>query len=316
MAAELWQANRGYMATPKLSDELRFATQPLCRFTQFCDVEVAQGKNRGDTYSWNVYGDATNQGGMIAENQRMPVTSFAQTQASVQLKEFGNSVEYTGLYDNLSEHPIKVIINKTLKNDAAKALDVAAWGQFDATILAARSTSATAFDYTETGSFAGTASNALSVDHVKGIVDMMAQDRKIPVFDGENYVCLTTHRMIRPFLTELEGIHKYTDQGWGRIMDGEAGKYENMRFVRQSNVLPVTGQTGAGTTGAGAYFFGADTVTEVFAEPLQIRGKMPDDYGRSSGIAWYYVGNFGITNNDTSSTEGKRQSRIVKWRSI
>ena len=34
------------------------------------------------------------------------------------ITEYGNSVDYTGKLDDLSEHPVKEVINKVLKNDA------------------------------------------------------------------------------------------------------------------------------------------------------------------------------------------------------
>lgn len=57
----------------------------------------------------------------------------------------------------------------------------------------------------------------------------------------------------------------------------------------------------------------ADTITEAVSVPLEIRGKIPDDYGRSKGIAWYSLGNFGITHADSTSAETKKQCRIIKW---
>jgi len=45
--SELWSANRGFMSSETLSEELRYALQPMIRFRQFCDVEVALGKNVG-----------------------------------------------------------------------------------------------------------------------------------------------------------------------------------------------------------------------------------------------------------------------------
>ena len=313
--AKLWQAANGFMATPKLSKVLRTAMQPLCRFTQFCDVEEAFGKGKGDTYAWNVYGDTLTKGTQLAENAPMPVTSFSEVQAQVKLAEYGNSIGYSGLYDDLSEHPVKTIIHKTLKNDAAVVLDGVAAAQFDATPLALNSTSATQFTVTETGLYNSASTNALTNSHIKNIVDYMSEVRKIPVYDGENYVCVTTARQLRPFLDTLETIHSYTSEGWNRVMDGEAGRYENMRFVRQSNIPVLSGQSGNNALGTGAYFFGADTVTEVFAEPLQLRGKIPDDYGRSQGVAWYYVGAFGITHGNVANAVNK-QARILKWRAV
>ena len=39
----------------------------------------------------------------------------------------------------------------------------------------------------------------------------------------------------------------------------------------------------------------------------EMRGKIPSDYGRSMGIAWYYLGGFGIVHTAAA------QARIVKW---
>jgi hypothetical protein len=38
-----------------------------------------------------------------------------------------------------------------------------------------------------------------------------------------------------------------------------------------------------------------------------MRGKIPGDYGRSRGIAWYYLGGFGIVHTSAA------QAKIVKW---
>jgi len=48
-------------------------------------------------------------------------------------------------------------------------------------------------------------------------------------------------------------------------------------------------------------------VAEAIAVPEEMRGKIPTDYGRSKGIAWYYLGGFGIVHTSAINT------RIVKW---
>ena len=53
-----------------------------------------------------------------------------------------------------------------------------------------------------------------------------------------------------------------------------------------------------------------DTVAEGIAIPEEIRGKIPTDYGRSKGVAWYYLGGFGIVH--LQAAEG----RILKWDSL
>lgn len=54
-------------------------------------------------------------------------------------------------------------------------------------------------------------------------------------------------------------------------------------------------------------FFGGDTVTEAVCVPEEIRAKLPGDYGRSRGIAWYYLGGFGLVHTDALN------ARIVMW---
>ena len=56
-----------------------------------------------------------------------------------------------------------------------------------------------------------------------------------------------------------------------------------------------------------AVFFGEDTVAEAIAVPEEIRGKIPGDFGRDRGIAWYYLGGFGLVHTDAA------QSRVVIW---
>ena len=272
MAGQLWSGASGYMATPTLSNELREAVQPLSRFTQFCDTEEAIGKNNGDVYTWNVHGDTADDCPIagLDENAKVPETGYATSQGTVTLREFGIAVPFSKKYDDLSEQPVKAIIHKTLKNSAARTEDRVAHAQFDASLLTATGGGSGAVTVQEDGTFSG-AAVVMTTAHVKTIADTM-QERNIPVFDGENYAAIMRPTTLRPVLNELESIHQYTDGGWTRIMNGEKGKYEGIRFTTQTNI-PTAGY-GAGDA---AFFFGSDTVTQVVTCPMELRGKIPDD---------------------------------------
>jgi N4-gp56 family major capsid protein len=313
------------MYADELSDTLRTALQPLTKFRQFCEPDadaLEKGLNRGDKYRWNVYGDVSTQGRRLSELTPMPETSFSVAQSELTVTELGNSVPYTGKLTALAKHDVLQIINKGLKNDARKAFDIEAFLQFDACKLRAAPTGGTATDsvtVTENGATATTNNVALGTGHVKAIVDEM-RERNIPGFVDDDYVCLTHPTTIRPFKNELESIQQYTDTGITKIYNGEVGRYEGTRFVEQ-NFIPKGGANDSTTfdpyTGTSdawnnaksswAFFFGADTVNEAMVIPEEIRAKLPGDYGRSGGIAWYYLGGFGIF-HDTAA-----QSRIVKW---
>jgi N4-gp56 family major capsid protein len=312
MSGQLWSVNSlgGYMYSDELSDVLRTALQPMLRFRQFCDAKDAteKGLNTGETFSWNVYSDVATAGGSVSETQETPKTNFTITQNSLTVTEYTNSVPYTGKLDNLSKHPVKEIIHKVLRNDANKALEAAAHTQFDATVLTvtpASGSSATAITLETTGTVTATNDIALADTHVKLIVDQM-KERDIPVYNGSDYFALGRPSSFRAFKDDIEALHSYVDAGFQMIMAGEIGRYEGTRFVEQTG---IASEGWSNAKSDAVYFFGEDTVAEAIVIPEEIRGKIPTDFGRSKGVAWYYLGGFGIVHTAAA------QSRIIKWAS-
>jgi len=310
MAGQIWVTNSlgGYMSSQKLSKVLRTALQPLVKFRQFADIKDAamQGKSKGDTFHWNVYSDVATAGTVLTETATMPETNFTITQGTMTITEYGNSVPYSGKLDDLSEHPVKEIINKVLKNDAKKAFDSAAHDQFNATPLRVVPTAGTATDavtLTTNGTATLTNNVALGKNHIKAIVDLM-KERNIPPYMGDDYFGLAHPTTFRTLKNDLETVHQYVDQGFQMIMNGEIGRYEGVRFIEQTNVAK---EAFTNAKSNWAFFFGDDTVAEAIAVPEEMRGKIPTDFGRSKGIAWYYLGGFGLVHPVAAN------ARIVKW---
>ncbi len=303
MAGQVWQTSAlgGFMWAPNLSRKLRTALQPMVRFRQFCDAREAFGLGKGDTFNWNVYSDVQTQGGTLAETATMPESNFTITQSSLTITEYGNSVPFTKKLDDLSEHPVTEIIHKVLKNDARKALDAAANAQFELTPIRVVGDSASSISVTENGVPSGAPVGEFNNTHAKLIADEMAE-RDIPTFDGNNYFAIARPTTLRNFKNNLELIHQYVSEGWHVIMNGEKGRYEGIRYTEQTNI-PSEGWANSD----GIFFFGADTVVEAFAIPEEIRGKIPTDYGRSRGIAWYAELGYGLVHTQAS------QARILKW---
>lgn len=310
MAGQIWVTNSlgGYMSSKNLSKTLRLALQPLVKFRQFADIKDAamQGKGKGDVFHWNVYSDVATAGTVLTETTAMPETNFTITQGTMTITEYGNSVPYSGKLDDLSEQPVKEIINKVLKNDAKKAFDSAAAAQFNLTPLRVVPTAGTATDsvvLTTNGTATLTNNVALGKNHVKAIVDLM-KERNITPYQADDYFSIAHPSTFRTLKNELESVHQYVDTGFQMIMNGEIGRYEGVRFIEQTNIAKA-GFTNAKSNWA--YFFGDDTVAEAIAVPEEMRGKIPSDYGRSKGIAWYYLGGFGLVHPEAAG------GRVVKW---
>ena len=325
MSGQVWAVNSlgGFMYSRQLSNVLRMSVQPLVKFRQFCDVRDAsqQGKKKGDSFTWDVFSDVATPGGILTETNTMPESNFTITQGTLTVTEAGNSVPFSGKLDNLSKFPVLELIQKVLKNDAVKSFDRLAWNQFNQTLLRAIPTGGTntaAVSLYTNGTVTGTNSIAYNNGHAKSIVDAM-KERNIPAYLGDDYYALAWPTTLRAFKNNLETIHQYTDTGFKLIMNGEIGRYENTRYIEQTNIAKGLGTTGISTANGGdmvgwtngasdwMFFFGNDTVAEAVVVPEEMRGKIPTDYGRSKGVAWYYLGGFGIVH--TLPLNG----RIVKW---
>jgi N4-gp56 family major capsid protein len=326
MAGQTWTvpAEGGYMYSDELSNVLRQQVQPLTKFRQLCDAQdgTEKGLNRGENFNWNVYSNVGTQGRRLSENQAMPETGFTVAQRSLTVFEAGNSVPYTGKLTALAKQDVITIIDKTLKDDARKYFDIEAFLQFKNTPLRAEpagGNSATAITLDTNGTASVTNNLALGTGHVKAIGDTM-KERNIPPYVMDDYVSISHPSTYRGFKNSLETLHQYTETGLAHIFNGEIGRYESFRFIEQTFIPkggaansttydPWSGTAAAWNNGLSswAFFMGADTVTEAICIPEEIRAKIPGDFGRSKGIAWYYLGGFGLVHPDALN------ARVVMW---
>ena len=132
------------------------------------------------------------------------------------------------------------------------------------------------------------------------------KERNIPPYVMDDYVSISHPSTYRGFKNSLEGVKQYTMLGIQEIFSGEIGRYESVRFVEQTNIAKAAFVNGLSNW---AYFFGNDTVAEGIVIPEEMRGKIPSDYGRDKGVAWYYLGGFGIA-HPAADVQGQR---IVVW---
>jgi len=279
---------------------------------QFCDAKDAStaGLHAGDKYYWERYGDIdASTDSFLDENAPIPEGSFTYGQGSLTIREFGKAVPFSGKFDDLSRTPVTEIINKQLKNHAAKVLDAQAHKQFDATplyVAPASGTSTTALTLTTNGATVTTNNVAMGDTHVKLIADLM-KERNIPAYDGANYCAIGRPGTFRAFKDAVESKYVYIKEGFQAMLNGEIGRhYDGVRFFEQT---AIASESWSNAKSDAVYFFGEDTVAEALVIPEEIRGRLATDFGRSKGIAWYMMGGYGIV-HDTAS-----EARIIKWAS-
>jgi N4-gp56 family major capsid protein len=317
MAGQLFAVNSlgGFFYANQLSDELREALQPEARFRQFCDAKDAGGKHKGNTFTWDTVQNVSVAGGTLVETNTMPETNFTIIQGTLTITEYGNSVPYSGKLEALSKFEVRKPVMQALRNDAKKTFDRAAYAQFYLTPLRVAPTNGThtsQVTLTTNGTATDTNQVAYGNQHAKAIVDTM-KERDIPPYVGDDYMAIAWPTTLRTFKNNLESIHQYTESGIKLIFNGEIGRYENVRYTEQTNVskgITSTGSSGTAWTGGDSdwiFFFGEDTVVEGIAIPEEMRAKIPTDFGRSKGVAWYYLGGFGLVHTNAV------QARVVMW---
>ena len=302
--------------------------QGLSNRLQFADVKDAFGKvtRAGQTFTWDVVPMMGRGDRSLTETNTIPQGNHTVVQGTLTMNERGYSVPYTELLENLSQFAVRQPIMKVLKYDAMVDLDSLVWQQFNKTPLRAAATATgDAITLTTNSTATLTVSQGISTTNLKSIVDTM-KGRNIPYYTDRDYYAIARPLALRKLKDQLESIYQYTTDGLEMIMNGEIGRYSDTRFVEQT-AIPSGGaadsttfnpftdtsdpwNVGTGSNGDWVFVFGSDTVCEAVHTPEEIRAKIPDDYGRSKGIAWYALLGYGITHNDSSNVA---QARIVKF---
>lgn len=222
---------------------------------------------------------------------------------------------YSGKLEDLSKFSVRKPVMQALRNDAKKTFDRAAYAQFYTTPLRVVAQSATftnAVTLTTNGTATLTNSCAFGAGHAKAITDLM-KERNIPAYVGDDYMAIGWPSTFRTLKNTLETLHQYTESGIKLVFNGEIGRYENQRYVEQTNVSKgITATGSSGTAWAGGFsdwifFLGEDTVMEGIVTPEEMRAKIPTDFGRSKGVAWYYEGGFGL------ALTAAADARVVMW---
>lgn len=318
MAGEmLWSTQSGFLTNNKLNKKIMMTAQPLMRFRTFTSIKEAFGKQQGQLVNWLKVANVGTFGGKLTETSTMNETTQALSWGTATVTEYGNALPYTFKLEALSEFEVEDIINKGLLNDMVKCVDGEVEREFNKTTHRYVGTAAGGGVLTTNGTATVTNTSPLNTYHVGAILDQLRILNVPPVAAaGGDYVCIASVEAMRGIKNSLLSVAQYTEAGYERISAGEVGKFDNCRFVLDTFATRFTYNSTARTATAkswtqgqslDAYFFGDDTVREVIAVPEEMRAKEITDYGRSHGLAWYFLGGWQLEWTDATN------ARIIKW---
>ena len=231
--------------------------------------------------------------------------------------EYGLSIPFTFKVETLSEFDINQLVRGALLDDCRKVIDGVVEREFNKTPIryAANTTSTGTFTTNGTATVVNT--SALNTYHIDEMVAYL-KSLNVPGFGGLNgdYVFIGSPTTLKGIKSALTSIYQYTELGLKNIANGEIGRYNGVRFVEDNFACTYVYDASARTATAVSwgqskslpgYLFGGPTVREAVAVPEEIRVKIPTDYGRSKGIAWY--GLFGWAIEWATAAD----ARIIKW---
>jgi N4-gp56 family major capsid protein len=303
-----------------LTDELLKGNMATQKFRQFADIKNAWNTKRsGETFTWDLVPMMSRGNRALTETSTIPQGSHTVLQGTLTISERGMSVPYTGKLEKLAQLAVRKPIMDVLKYDAQCDLDALCHEQFNRAPLRIVGTAGDGISLTTNGTAVSTNSLAFTSTHAKLVTDLL-KDRNIRPYTGDDYYALSRHGALRTFKNNLESIHQYTETGLAMLMNGEIGRYEQVRYIEQTSV-PAGGAADSTTFSAFTdtsdawdnaksdwiFFFGSDTVAEGVNTPEEIRFKELTDFQRSKGVAWYYLGGFGLARTTAS------EATVVKW---
>jgi len=308
MAEQTWSfdAPTGVYKNHEMSEQLRYAAIAETKGLQFVTPEPGYGKKKGESITISRVSALTvPTSGVLTENISIPEDVLSITTVAVTVNEWGRSVPYTSLSDDLSAFNMQNIVQRALRDQMKVVLDNAVFAAFKTGQIKAEATGVSSINFDTGGAATQQAVANLDMYHVEQIRDYMYTTLLIPPYEGDDYIGLVSTKAKRGVISDpaWEPWHRYTDPE--AKYNSEIGRMENIRFIEINNTGALSGSKGLNGVCGEAIFFGTDAVAMAVAEDPELRAKIPSDYGRSRGVAWYGILNFGVVWTTANAGEAR-----------
>lgn len=313
MSGDIWAVNSqgGFLTNNSLSKSLREQALPQYVYRQFCNIKEDPGAKNGDTVFFDKVLKISTKGGTLIETNTIPESPWKVQKDSVIVSEWGNSVPFTQKLETLASFDPSNISMMALKKDQLEVIDSAAYLQFNVADMIAVATSTASTVFTTNGTATITASANPSDSTVRDIIDNMEQ-KWVPKFADGNYRAILSINSRRGIYNFLQPIAQYADPQYRH--NNEVGQYYACRFT-VDNSGNASDSVGSGSQYGSGFFFGQEAVLEAISLAEELRMKIPTDFGRSKGVAWYAIMQFKkmwTLSTDDLNSVGKGISRIWK----
>ena len=301
-----FDAATGVYKNHALSSDLRSAAIAQCLLMQFVSPEAGYGKKVGESITIvRISNIAEPTTGQISEQEVIPEDNLTMSSTAITVVEWGRSVPYTNLAEQLGKFDPESMVQKKLMEQMKLTMDTAAAGAFKAAQVVCEPTGIASINFDTAGAPTQQATVGLNVYHIEQIRDYMFGTLHVPAYEGDNYIGCIATKSKRSLMSDpaFETWHKYTDPS--AKYNSEIGRLESIRFVEINHFNALSNSLGAGGVLGEGFFFGEDAVAMAVAEDPELRRAIPGDYGRKQGVAWYGILQFGLVWNTANAGEAR-----------
>ena len=290
-----WDAPTGTYKSHALSADLIRAAIADSKTMQFVEPAAGYGRKKGETITFPRASNLSEPtSAALNETVEIPEDTMSLSTVGITVQELGRAVTWTGMSDDLATISIPDIAKDLLQDQMSLVLDKLAMDAFKTAKLIYVPTAAADGEWETDGDPTNTALVNIGYYHIEEIRDAMVSTYHMRPYVGDEYMCLASTKFLRGLKqdSKWESWNRYTTPE--AKAKGEVGKIEGIRFIEVNNTNVLSGSKGTGSVLGEAVFFGASPVKMATAVPPHLRMKVPEDYGRSHGCAWYGILNFGL----------------------
>lgn len=285
-----FDAPTGTYKNHKLSAKIREASVVQSLFMQFVTPEDGYGKKNGESVSiTRISNISVPSSTVLTEGMRISEDSVGLSLQAISVAENGRAVPFTSLAADLSFFDLENKIQRQLMRQMKISMDRASAAAMKSGKIKAipDGVSSLVFDTDGTPSTAATAN--LNVYHVEQMRDYAFSTLNMEPYAGDDYIFAVATKAKRGLMSDPAWVDwkKYTDPS--AKFNSEIGRLENCRFIEMNDTSSLSGSKGTGSVLGEGVLFGADAVSMAVAVDPELRAKVPEDYGRAKGVAWYGI---------------------------
>ena len=296
------------------TQEIYMQALPAMRYEQFATRKEELMAQPGMTVTMPKF-NALRRGGPLVEGIRMETQRMSQSQIQITVREWGNAVAVTEFLTQTSFFDQMMVASVLLGRDVATVQDL------DLRDVLTGGLNKLYGDGTVLSRAAITSGMKFGPTVIYKAVSRL-ETQNVPKWGNDFYVCIIHPHQLASLRQSPGWINAQMYAGTGGIFFGEAGRWNDVRFISSSHVPngwsnaldTSTGQyadagfvpelengfAGNQTTIYQAVIFGQFAYGLAVALPVGLRDSGIKDFGREHGIAWYGIWGSGLL--DTSNS--------------